>query len=209
VSTIDKFDRLAPRYAETTYADPRGYAEARAAVVVPLGVLLAPGDEVLDLACGDALMAEPLLAAGLRYRGADGSKEMIAEAARRLGGRVPLDVSLMEDYAPPEPVAMTLILNAYGYPADPVAFLRHVAGYTTKKIVFDFTPRAHPVAEVEEAVRAAGLTVVGRHPFLLPQSVALPSPLRGALRGLERMPSLAGLVVRRKGQWLYAAVPSA
>ncbi len=44
VSTIDKFDRLAAGYATTTYADPAGYAQARANVVVPLGVLLAPGE---------------------------------------------------------------------------------------------------------------------------------------------------------------------
>jgi SAM-dependent methyltransferase len=176
--------------------------------VVALGVPLAPGDEVLDLACGDAHMAEPLLALGLRYRGVDGSREMIAEARRRLGDRVPLTVSLMEDYAPPEPVATTLILNAFWYPDDRVAFLRQVAGFTTKKLVFDFAPRLHRPAEVERDLRAAGFTLAARRPFLLPQSIRLAPPLRALLRLLERAEPLASVVLRLRGLWVYAAAPT-
>ena len=52
------------------------------------------------------------IALGYRYRGVEGSAEMIAAARERLGDSVPLEVSLMEDYEPPEPVDMTLCLRA-------------------------------------------------------------------------------------------------
>ncbi len=67
----------------------------------------------------------------------------------------------MEEYTPPEPVDDDdLILNARSATRPiRVAFLRHVAElHDVKKIVFDFTPRTHPVAEVEAALQAAGLT---------------------------------------------------
>ena len=86
-------------------------------------------------------MAEPLLALGYRYRGVDGSAAMIEEARARLGDRVPLDVSLMDEYEPDEPVDMTLCLRAFYYAADRRAFFRRVAGYTRTKFVFDFDPR--------------------------------------------------------------------
>ena len=66
---------------------------------------------------------------------------MIDEARARLGDRVPLDVALMDEYEPAEPVDMTLCLRAFYYAADRRAFLRRVAGYTRTKFVFDFDPR--------------------------------------------------------------------
>ena len=64
---------------------------------------------MLDLACGDANMAEPFLARGYRYRGVDGSAAMIAEARRRLGDRVPLEVMPIDEYEPSEPPELTLL----------------------------------------------------------------------------------------------------
>jgi ubiquinone/menaquinone biosynthesis C-methylase UbiE len=205
--TIEKFDKLAEGYAERTYADPAGFAEARAAVIVSLGPPLVPGDEVLDLACGDALVAEPLLARGLRYRGADGSAGMIEQARRRLAKTVPLEVALMDDYEPPAAVAATLVLNALQYPADRVAFFRRVAGYTTKKLVLDFSPRVDEVAALERDLRQAGLEVAARRAFLVPRTRRLPGPALGALRLVERVDPLAATVLRRGGKWLYAATP--
>ena len=209
MSAIEKFDRLAQDYSARTYADPEGYARGRATLVVALGPPLVPGDEVLDLACGDAHMAAPLSALGLRYRGVDGSEAMIAEARRRLGDRVPLETAPMERYEPPQPVAATLILNAFHYPPDRVAFFRHVSGYTTRKIVFDFNPRAHDAHSVERDLRAAGLEVAERRAFLVPQSFRLPGPVAAALRRLEPLEPVAALVLRARGPWLYAAVPAA
>jgi hypothetical protein len=132
---------------------------------------------------------------------------MIAEARRVLGDEVPLEVAQMERYEPPEPVAATLILNALHYPEDRVAFLRRVAGYTTKKVVFDFNPRVHLAAGVERDLELAGLSLAARRGYLVPQSFRLPGFLARALRRLERIDGVAGLVLRVRGQWLYAAVP--
>src|SRR4029079_9123549 len=80
VSAIEKFDRLARGYAAHDYADPARYTARRADVAIQLGPVLPPGSTVLYLACGDANMAEPLLARGMRYSGVDGSAAMITEA---------------------------------------------------------------------------------------------------------------------------------
>jgi hypothetical protein len=207
MSAAEKFDGLAEGYAARTYADPEGYAQGRAELAVSLGPRLEPGDEVLDLACGDAHMAPPLSALGLRYRGVDGSAAMIDEARRILGDRLPLEVASMESYEPPSPVAATLILNALNYPSDRVAFLRHVAGYTTKKVVFDFSPRLHDPAEVERDLRLAGLQLAARRGYLVPQSLRLPKLVTAGVRRLEPVDRAASLVLRLRGQWLYAAVP--
>ena len=65
------------------------------------GRRLEPGDEVLDLACGDGALGEALLARGLRYRGVDSTPEMV-DAARGGSGRArPIELGDLNDYAPP------------------------------------------------------------------------------------------------------------
>jgi SAM-dependent methyltransferase len=209
VSAIDKFDRLAEGYSAHDYADPSVYTARRARVAVELGPALPPGATVLDLACGDANMAEPLLALGLRYRGVDGSRGMIEEARRRLGERVPLDVALMDDYEPPEPVEMTLCLRAFYYPPDRQAFLARIASYTRTKLVFDFNPRAQSRAEIERDLREAGYGPIELRPFFLPQLHAVPRPVRSALTALEHAGPVARVALRVRGIWFCAATPPA
>ena len=116
MSITEKFDRLARGYSEHDYADPARYAERRAEVVLATGPAVPAGATVLDLACGDANMAEPLLARGDHYVGVDGSGEMIAEAKRRLGDRVALTHALIDQYAPDATVDVTVCLRAFYYP---------------------------------------------------------------------------------------------
>jgi SAM-dependent methyltransferase len=163
---------------------------------------------VLDLACGDANMAEPLLELGFAYRGVDGSAEMIAEARRRLGDAVPLEVALLDEYEPAEPVDMTLCLRAFYYPADRRAFFRLVAGYTRTKFVFDFDPRVYEHRELLADLRAGGFDRVDLRPFFLPQRVAVPWPFRAALTALEHGGPLARAALRVRGIWFCAATPS-
>src|SRR5690242_15249624 len=132
---IEKFDRLARGYAAHDYADPVRYAARRADVTLAVGPPVSPGATILDLACGDANMAEPFLERGLRYAGVDGSTAMIEEARSRLGDRVPLEVARIDAYEPPQAVDVTLCLRAFYYPADRRAFFRRVAGYTRTKFV--------------------------------------------------------------------------
>jgi len=60
-----KYDAAAERWSDQQYADSAAYLRHRAELVVALGPEIEPEDTVLDLACGDAGLAEPLLQAGL------------------------------------------------------------------------------------------------------------------------------------------------
>jgi SAM-dependent methyltransferase len=207
VNAIEKFDRLARGYAAHDYVDPTRYAARRADVALALGPKLAPGSTVLDLACGDANMAEPLLAQGLRYRGVDGSAAMIEEARARLGDKVSLEVARMDEYEPPGPVDLTLCLRAFYYASDLGAFLRRVAGYTRVKLVFDFDPRVYDRGSIVRELRANGFDRVELRPFFLPQRVAPPAPVRAAMLALEHSGPLAHAVLRVRGIWFCAATP--
>jgi len=208
VSAIEKFDRLAPGYAAHDYADPARYAARRADVALGLGPPLEPGSTVLDLACGDANMAEPFLARGFRYRGVDGSSGMIEEARTRLGDAVPLEVARMDEYEPPEPVDVTLCLRAFYYPEDRGAFLRRVKSYTRVKLVFDFDPRVQARDRIVRELRENGFDEIALRPFFLPQRVAPPAPVRAALLALEHAGPLARLALRVRGILFCAATPA-
>jgi SAM-dependent methyltransferase len=208
VSALDKFDRIAPGYSARDYADPPRYTARRAQVATELGPKLPVGATVLDLACGDANMAEPLRALGYSYRGVDGSAGMIEEARARLGDTVSLEVALMDSYEPPEPVDMTLCLRAFYYPADRRAFLRRVAGYTRTKLVFDFNPRAQSRKEIERDLREGGFGQIELRPFFLPQLHAVPAPVRVALTALEQTGPLARAALRVRGIWFCSATPA-
>jgi len=207
MSQLEKFDRLAEGYSEHDYADPSRYTARRAEVAAALGPPLPARATVLDLPCGDANMAEPLLALGYCYRGVDGSAAMIEEARRRLGDRVPLEVALMDEYEPAEPVDMTLCLRAFYYAADRRAFFGRVAGYTRTKFVFDFDPRTYEKDELERDLHASGFGALEFCPFFLPQQFAVPSPVRAALRALEHAGPLARAALRVRGIWFCAATP--
>jgi len=208
VSAIEKFDRLARGYAAHDYADPARYTARRAEVALALGPELAAGSTVLDLACGDANMAEPLLARGLRYRGVDGSAAMIEEARSRLGDAAELEVARMDEYEPPEPVDLTLCLRAFYYPADRGAFLRRVAAYTRVKLVFDFDPRVQDRKQIVCELHENGFGRVELRPFFLPQRAAPPAPIRAALLALEQAGPLARAALHVRGIWFCAARPS-
>src|SRR5580765_1569338 len=144
---LDKFDRIAAGYSEHDYADAERYATRRAQVIVELGPRLERGQTVLDLGCGDGIMAAPLGAYGLAYSGADASTGMV-EAARVRNPGLRFEVGRSEEYEPPEPVDATICLRSFYYPTDRQAFFRRVAGYTRVKFVFDFRPRVHSVESV-------------------------------------------------------------
>jgi len=208
VSQIPKFDRLARGYSAHDYADPTRYGARRAEVALDLAGPPPAGASVLDLACGDGNLAEPVLARGYRYRGVDGSAAMIAEARARLGDAVPLEVALIDAYEPPEPVDVTLCLRAFYYASDRRAFFRRVAGYTRTRFVFDFDPRVYDAHEIQADLRAGGFDSVRLQPFFLPQRVDVPAPLRSALLLLERGGPLARIALRVRGIWFCAATPA-
>ena len=201
----DQYVRQAAGWSDEQYADARGYLEQRADVVVGLGGRLEPGDEVLDLACGDGGFGEHLLALGLRYRGVDSTAEMVAAAERRLAGRAPVELGDLNDYRPPAPVAATTVFRAIYYARDRREFFRAAAQYTAGKLVFDLNPRRYELAEVLTDLREAGLPRVELRPFFVPQTRALPRPVGALLRLAERSGPLARLVLRYRFTYVIAA----
>jgi Methyltransferase domain len=201
----DQYARQAQDWTERAYADVTAYLEHRAALIAELGERLGPGDEVVDLACGDAGLGEALLRRGLRYRGVDSTPEMVEAARRRLGARAEVDLGDLNDYVPPRPVAATTVFRAIYYARDRAAFFRHVSGFTETKLVFDLNPRQYRVEDVLADLRAAGLSTVLLHPFFVPQTVSLPGPLLAVAKALERSGPLARLALRMRFTYLVAA----
>jgi hypothetical protein len=83
--------------------------------------------------------------------------------------------------------AATIFRSLYLVP-DRVGFLAHVRGYTTRKLVFDFDPRAYATSAVLADLRAAGWGRVDLRPFLMPQRAALPGPVQSLLDAAESLP---------------------
>ena len=201
VRSAEKYAGKAARWTEEQYADPDGYLGHRAELVRRLGPELVPGDTVLDFACGDGGLAAHLLPHGLRYLGVDGSAEMVA-AAQAHG----LDAAVgdLNTYEPPQPVAATSVFRALYYAADRESFFRRVAAFTERKLVFDLNPRQFPLAEIRAQLAAAGFPRVALRPFLVPQNVALPGPVRRLAIALEPTP-LAALALRFRFTYVISA----
>jgi SAM-dependent methyltransferase len=205
--TRDQYARQAEDWTESAYADVTAYLEHRAELIATLGAPLAPGDEVLDLACGDGGLAEALLARALRYRGVDSTPEMVAAARGRLGDRAVVELGDLNDYAPRHPVAATTVFRAIYYARDRRAFFAHVRGYTECKLLFDLNPRQYRVDDVVADLHGAGFGSVAMRPFFVPQTVALPRPALAAAKALERTGPLARVALRARFTYVVAASP--
>jgi len=200
-----QYARNAAGWSELQYADSGAYLAHRADLVATLGRPLEPGQEVLDLACGDGGLGAYLIPWGLRYRGVDATPEMIAEASTRLGAGAVLEVGDLNDYEPPAPVAATTVFRAIYYARDRRAFLARAAAYTTSKLMLDLDPRRYAIEDVVDDLRAAGFAGVAIHPFFVPQTVRLPRPAGAALRAAERSGPLARLLLRYRFTYVLAA----
>jgi hypothetical protein len=194
----------AESWSDQAYADAAQYLARRAELVLSLGPRLERGDLVLDLACGDAGLAEPLLASGLRYLGVDASEAMVEAAQRRLGDRGRVVHADLNGYEPPARVAATTCFRAIYYARDRVQLFRRAASFTEKKVVFDLNPRQYRPEDVLADLRSAGFDRVDLRPFFSPQTLALPRPLSAALRAAERSGPLARLALRFRFTYLVA-----
>jgi len=196
MTSWEKYAGKAHDWTDSAYADAATYLARRAEVVRTLGPALQPGDVVLDLACGDGGFADFL--PEQRYMGVDASAEMVAAAHGR--GRDVVQADLNE-YAPPQPVQATTIFRALYYAADRSTLLTRIAGYTTRKLVFDLNPRQYRLADVRTDLESAGFDRLATRPFFVPQTRA---PLRG-FQLLERSGPLASAILRFRFTLICAA----
>ncbi len=199
----EKYAHAAEGWSDDAYADASTYLAQRARLVRTLGPALAPGDVVLDLACGDGGLADFL--SGLDYVGVDASPEMVAAAQRR-GRRVVL--ADLNEYEPSVPVQATTIFRAVYYARDRRVLLARIAGYTEKKLVFDLNPRQYRLADVRADLLAAGFDRLELRPFFVPQTVAAKAPLAQLLRLAERIGPVARLVLRARFTYMCSAYRS-
>lgn len=200
-----QFAGKADRWSETAYASPDAYLAHRAELVATLGVMLAPGDEVLDLACGDGGLGPHLLGRGLRYRGVDAEPAMVEAASTLLGEAAPVEQGDLDTYEPPAPAAATTVFRAIYYARDRMAFFARARSFTEKKLVFDLNPRQYPVETIVAELEAAGFARVVLRPFLVAQTQRLPGAAIRLAIELERTP-IARLALRRRFTYLVAAV---
>lgn len=198
--THGKYTGAAAGWSQREYADCETYLRRRAELI---GGGLSAGDVVLDLACGDGGLGDFLVAAGLRYRGAD-LNEAMAEEARARGYEVA--VADLNDYVPPEPVAATTLFRALYYARDREVFFRHVASYTERKLVFDLNPRQYPLGGVRDELLRAGWAHVAARPFFVPQRVALPGPVARLARVAEGIAPLAHAILRARFTYVVTAL---
>jgi SAM-dependent methyltransferase len=206
VSKADQYARKAAGWTDEEYADAEAYLAHRADLVVTLGMPLVPGDEVLDLACGDGGLGAFLLDRGLRYRGVDAEPAMVDAARRRLGELARVEEGDLNDYAPPASVAATTVFRAIYYARDRAAFFARVASFTETKLVFDLNPRQYRVDDVVADLRTAGFSRVVLRPFFVPQTQRLPGPLVALAKAAERSGPLARLALRARFTYLVAAL---
>ena len=202
-----QYARQARGWTDSAYADAYAYLAHRADLVVSLGPVLEPEDEVLDLACGDGGLGDLLLARGLRYRGVDATPEMVAAARARLDERAEVERGDLNDYAPPARVAATTVFRAIYYANERRSFFRRVRSYTERKLVFDLNPRQYRVGDVVVELREAGFGHVELRPFFVPQTVALPGPLLALAKALERSGPLARAALSVRFTYLVSAWP--
>jgi SAM-dependent methyltransferase len=197
---MSKYAPKAAGWTEREYADADAYLAHRAEVICTLGPELEPGDAVLDLACGDAVLAEHL--PEQVYLGVDSTPEMVDAARARGHDAVQGDLN---DYEPPQPVAAALCFRAIYYARDRRAFFERVERYTTKKLVFDLNPRQYKLEDVRADLEAAGFDQLALRPFFVPQTAALPSPVCRLAVALERSGPIARLALRVRFTYLCAA----
>ena len=194
--TWEKYGSKAHGWTDTAYADAHTYLARRAELVRTLGPELQPGDTVLDLACGDGGLADFL--PQQRYVGVDANAEMIRAGRERGREIVGADLNA---YVPPAPVEATTIFRAIYYANDRRALLERIAGYTTRKLVFDLNPRQYRLADVRADLEAAGFDRLATRPFFVPQTRAsFPG-----LQLLERSGPIAGAILRVRFTLICAA----
>lgn len=119
------FDHQAAKFERApVQSDPQALARLVAFAGFPAGA------RVLDAGCGPGLVAEALLAAGLRVHGVDLSAEMVRRAGQRcarFGDRASFEQGSAMSLVPAEPFDGAISRLVLHHVADPRAFVRRQA----------------------------------------------------------------------------------
>ena len=206
MNVLDKFDRLANGYSEQEYADPKGYAERRAEkVIVALGPALHAGESVLDLGCGDGIMAAPLGRYGLRYAGVNTSEGMV-DAARARNPGLPFAVARSEEQRRRSRSTRRSACARSTTRRTASGLLPPRAPYTSRKFVFDLRQAENPVEPVLADLRAAGFAQDRGAPVLHAAAAqALPGIVVARSSSLSSGPAARGGVSLRAGRVFCSA----
>ena len=181
--------------------------ERRAWMVRHWGAALQPGDRILELGCGDGMLACLLAAQGFAVTAVDISPGMIEAAkehAARLGVSVCFEVADSDSFATREPFdAVVSFMSAFfTYLEDPHKFLRMIVPLTRKKVILDWNFRSpHSFVEAAQLLKEAGLERIEWRPWLVPYNSKRASG-SGFRNWLEDRPnlSLPLLILKR---WHY------
>ncbi len=174
-------------------------------MIVALGPRARSGQSVLDLGCGDGIMAAPLGDYGLLYSGVDSSEQMVEAARRRHPGlgfaRLPLrGVRAARAGRRHDLPARVLLPRGPGRASSAGS-----ARYTRGKFVFDFREAVHPRGPIVRDLQAAGFSRIELRPFFTPQSRRIPAPALPLLDALERTRPARGRALARLGRIFCSA----
>ncbi len=208
-----KYDKIAAGFSEAEYPDPQALMERRRDLIVGWGPRLAHGDSVLELGCGDGLLACVLAASGLQVNGVDSSPEMVRQARTRASEwkvDARFEVASVEDYhaARPYDAVVAFMRTFFFYAPDPIAVLARLRPNVRKKLIIDFNPRTDlDPRSAMEAMGRSGFEPVAWRPFMVPRSRRVPSFVLAGLSIAEGVPFLRSVPIRWKFNCLVLAEP--
>ncbi len=202
----DQYARQADAWTERAYANATAYLAHRADLITTLGPRLEPGDEVLDLACGDGGLGELLVArepslSRRRLDSGDGRRGAATPWRARAGGaRRPQRVHPAESGRRDDDLPRHLLRHG------PARLLRACRRVHREEARLRPESAAIPPGRCRERPPCRGLRPGGAETVLHPTDdcVATASAARAA-RALERSGPLARLVLRARFTYVVTA----
>jgi SAM-dependent methyltransferase len=209
-----KYDQLANKFAERSYANLPFYMHRRYIMTASWGTPIRPGDSVLELGCGDGYMAQLLVQHGLHYHGIDIAPRMIAMAEQRVreagcAAQATFAVADIQNMVLTEPFDVIVSYRTFFlYVRKPSTVLKQLHSWVRKKLLIDLDPRRDmPIREALAMLREVGFRKVDWRPFFVPQSQRLPLWLLRALCACEGLPLVRTIPLRWKFHCLLKAEP--
>jgi ubiquinone/menaquinone biosynthesis C-methylase UbiE len=203
IDVSSKYDLLAEKFAEVSYANLEFDMYHRLSVAITWGTPLQPGDSVLELGCGDGHLAALFVRYGLQYCGVDISGKMIDVANRRLqkaglDGRFLLNDVAQLIVSDQYDAVIAYMRTFFAYVRDPLIVLQRLRPLVRKKVILDLNPRSMTLRDGISIMRSAGFRKVTWRPFFVPKEKKLSPWLLKALVLCETVPFVRAAPLRRK-----------